>query len=611
MLRSKFSRVAAALFAALLLALAVFAVNLIWFRPFSLDLFHEKVFVEFALDNPETLSAIGIAESFGWRRHNAHLDDVSIAKGAREFERLRRNLADLRTYDSRNLSPEQRLSNRVLDWFLQNQLDGERFRFHDYPVDQLWGVQNETPNFLINVHVIADRRGAEDYLSRLSEVGRKYDQVIDGLKHRQQLGVVPPRFVIEHVLRSMREFAGLAPAANPLHVHFVERVAALPGLGEDDRRMLVERCTQAIGSGVVPAYQRLIAVLERQLPLATSDDGAWKLPDGDAFYAWRLRSETTTDLTPQQVHQIGLAEVARIEAEMGNILAAQSELRDGETPGQALARLALDPRFLYANDESGRQAALADYSAMIRRQLERSRTLFGRLPEATIEVRRVPEFKEKTAPGAYYYPPAMDGSRPGIFFANLRDMAEVPKFGMRTLAVHEGVPGHHFQIALAQGMSGVPTFRKVLPFTAYQEGWALYAEWLGKEMGLYEGDPYGDLGRLQDEMLRAVRLVVDTGIHQQRWPRERAVRYMVDKTGMAEAGAVTEIERYVVEPGQACAYKIGMLRIQAARERARTALGARFDAQALRDFHDLLLGSGALPLQVLDEQVDAWVAARR
>ncbi len=611
MLRSTFARATAALAAALVLAVTVFIVNLVWFRPFSLDLFHERVFIEFALDSPETLSEIGIAESFGWRRHNAHLDDLSIAKGDRDFAQLRSNLADLRAYDEGRLSPQQRLSNRVLDWFLQNQLDGERFRFHDYPVDQLWGVQNETPNFLINVHAIADRRGAEDYLSRLSEMARKYDQVIEGLQRRQQLGVLPPRFVIEHVLASMREFAGQPPTANPLYRHLAGKLATVPGLTEDERRALLARCAQVIETGVVPAYGRLIAFFEQQLPKASTDDGAWKLPDGDAFYAWRLRSETTTDLTPQQVHQIGLTEVARIEVEMRSILAAQSELREGETPGQALARLALDPRFLYPNDATGREAALADYTAMIREQLQRSTSLFGRLPDAAIEVRRVPEFKEKTAAGAYYNPPALDGSRPGLFFANLRDMAETPKFGMRTLAIHEGVPGHHFQIALAQGMSGVPTFRKVLPFTAYQEGWALYAEWLGKEMGLYERDPYGDLGRLQAEMFRAVRLVVDTGIHQQRWPRERAVRYMVDKTGMSEASVVSEIERYVVEPGQACAYKIGMLRLQAARERAKQALGARFDAQALRDFHDLLLGGGAMPLQVLDEQVDAWIAARR
>lgn len=600
-----------ALLAALLLAGTVFVVNLVWFRPFSLNLFYEKVFVEFALENPETLTAMGIAEQFGYRRHNAQLDDLSIAKGDRDFARLRANLADLKAYDVASQTASQRLSTRVLAWFLEDQIEGERFRFHDYPVDQLWGVQNQTPDFLINQHVIADRRGAEDYLTRLSAVGRKYDQVIEGLDKRQQIGVVPPRFVVERVLASMRDFAGQPAHGNPLYAHFAARLAALPELPEAERAALLARCAQAIEGGVVPAYRRLIAFFERQLPRATTDDGVWKLPDGDAYYAHKLRSETTTRMTPQQVHDLGITEVARIETEMTAILAAQSQLRSGETQAQAMARLALEPRFLYPNDAAGRQAAIADYTAMLQEQLQRSRALFGRLPKAAIEVRRVPEFKEKTAPGAYYNPPAFDGSRPGIFFANLRDMAEVPRLGMRTLAMHEGVPGHHFQIAIAQELQGVPTFRKVLPFTAYMEGWALYAEWLGQEMGVYERDPFGDLGRLQDEMLRAVRLVVDTGIHHKRWTREQAIDYMVEKTGMALASVVSEVERYIVSPGQACAYKVGMLRLQAARQRAQQALGAKFDALALKDFHDLLLGGGALPLEVLDEQVDAWITARR
>ena len=247
---------------------------------------------------------------------------------------------------------------------------------------------------------------------------------------------------------------------------------------------------------------------------------------------------------------------------------------------------------------------------MIEEQLVRSRAVIGLVPKASIEVRRVPEFKEATAPGAYYNPPAVDGTRPGIFFANLRDMNEVPTFAMRTLAIHEGVPGHHFQISLAQEQSGVPTFRKVVPFTAYSEGWALYAEWLGTELGVYREDRMGDVGRLRDEMLRAVRLVVDTGIHHKRWSRERAIAYMQDKTGLPESMVVSEVERYIVQPGQACAYKVGMIAIRAARERARAGLGSRFDASALKDFHDLVLGSGALPLEVLDEQVDAWIKRR-
>ena len=289
-------------------------------------------------------------------------------------------------------------------------------------------------------------------------------------------------------------------------------------------------------------------------------------------------------MAPQQVHDLGLAEVARIEAEMVAILTAQAQLQAGETPAQALARLAKEPRFLYPNTDEGRQTALAEYNKMLQEQMARSRAVIGLVPKAAIEVKRVPEFKEKTAPGAYYSPPALDGSRPGVFYANLRNMSEEPRFGMRTLALHEGVPGHHFQIALAQEQQGGPTFRKVLPFTAYAEGWALYAEWLGTELGLYQDDPFGNLGRLQAEMFRAVRLVVDTGIHNKRWPRAQAIAYMREKTGMGEGEVVSEIERYIVQPGQACAYKVGMLSIQAARGRAQKALGARFDATGAEGF---------------------------
>ena len=498
----------------------------------------------------------------------------------------------------------------MLTWFVDSVLEGEKFRFHDYPVNQLFGVQSMTPDFMINQHRIDDRRGAVDYLLRLGEFGRKFDQVLEGLALREKKGIVPPRFVIERVLTEMRGLAGKPTLESPLYTNLADKVDKLADLSDADKQALKSRSAQSIEGGVVPAYRKLIAFFEGQLGRAGSDDGAWKLPDGDAYYAWRLRNETTTRMTPQQVHDLGLAEVARIEAEMAAILSAQGQLQGGETPGQALARLAKDPRFLYPNTDAGRQAALADYAAMEQEQLLRSRDAIGLVPKAIIEVKRVPEFKEKTAPAAYYNPPALDGSRPGVFFANLRDMNELPKFGMRTLAVREGVPGHHFQIALAMEQEGGPTFRKILPFTAYQEGWALYTEWLAVELGLYKSDPFGDLGRLQSEMFRAVRLVVDTGIHFKRWPRAQAIRYMVDKTGMVEAEVVSEVERYVVEPGQACAYKVGMLSIRAARTKAETALGARFDAQARRDFHDMLLRGGALPLQILDEQVDAWIKAR-
>jgi uncharacterized protein (DUF885 family) len=609
-MRKKIFKTVGAVLALALLAATVFVVNLVWFRPFSLNLFYEKIFISFALKNPELLTSIGIAEQFGYRRHNAHLNDASVARVARDFEAWHGYLNDLKAYDLASQTPAQQLSSRVLAWFIESQLEGERFAFHDYPVNQLFGVQNGTPDFLINQHRIADVRGAEDYLSRLGEIDRKFSEVLEGLKLRESKGVVPPRFVIERVLAEMRGFAGKPAAENPLYLNFTKKVDALNGPSAADKQALATRCVQALDTSVLPAYRKLIGFFEGQLTRASTDDGVWKLPDGDAYYAWLLRNATTTTMTPQQVHELGLSEVARIDTEMQAILKAQGELHAGESVAQAMSRLSREPRFLYSNDDSGRQAALADYGRMIEDQLQRSRAVIGLVPRARIEVQRIPEFKEKTSAGAYYSSPALDGTRPGVFFANLRDMNAVPKFGMRTLSLHEGVPGHHFQIALAQEQAGGPTFRKLLPFTAYAEGWALYAEWLGTELGLYKDDPYGNLGRLQAEMFRATRLVVDTGIHHKRWTRQQAIDYMLGKTGMPEGEVVAEIERYIVMPGQACAYKVAMLSISAARARAEKALGPRWDAAAEKAFHDTVLGSGALPLQILDEQVDAWVRSR-
>jgi uncharacterized protein (DUF885 family) len=594
-----------------LLAASIFLVNLVWFRPFSLNLFYEKVFVTFMLDNPELLTMMGIAEQFGYRRHNAHLNDESDGKAQADFERWREYLADLKAYDFDRQTPDQQLSTRVLVWFIESQLEGERFRLHNYPVNQLFGVQSNTPDFLINQHRIDDRRGAEDFLSRLGEVGRKFGQVQQGLTLRESKGIVPPKFVIERVLTEMRAFAGKPAAENPLCVHFSAKVEALADVDAAAKPALKAQCAERVDQVVRPAYRQLIGFFEGQLGRATTDDGAWKLPDGAAFYAWRVRAQTTSTMTPQQVHALGLAEVARIEGEMKAILAAQNQLQGDETVAQAMGRLAKDPKFLFPDNDEGRQAMLAGYRQMIAEQLERSRGVIGLSPRAPIEVERIPTFKEKTAPGAYYQSPSLDGTRPGVFYANLRDMGALPRFGMRTLAVHEGVPGHHFQIALAQERTGGPTFRKVLPFTAYSEGWALYAEWLGKEMGLYQGDPFGDLGRLQAEVFRAVRLVVDTGIHAQRWTRQQAIDYMVGHTGIPQGEVVAEIERYIVDPGQALAYKVGMLSIQAARQRAEKALGPKWNDEARKAFHDVVLQGGALPLAILDEQVDAWVRQRQ
>ena len=588
--------------ALLLVAAAIFLVNLIWFRPWSLNLFYEKVFAQVVFEEPELLSSLGLVEQFGITAHNGKLGDASPAHQQRYFDRARQNLADLRAYSIDRQTPSQRLSTHILDWYIDREIEGEKYQWHNYPVNQLFGAQNEFPSFMANIHRLATLRDCEYYLQRLGAVSTKFDQLLESLRVREQKQILPPRFVVSEVLKEMNDFVAQPAAENILATSFKSRAAKIKDLTDTQRRDFQTRAETAITTRVYPAYQKLIDYFNVVLPKTTTDDGVWKLPDGDAFYAYSLRKNTTTTLPPQEVHDLGIREVARIEAEMRSILDANGF--SGRTIGDSMEALGKDPKFHFSNDDQGRADALAEYTRLITQATERCRELFKTLPKAKIEVRRVPEFKQATGPGAYYQGAAMDGTRPGVFYANLRDMTEISKWSMPTLAYHEGVPGHHWQISIAQELKGLPQFRKLIPFTAYQEGWALYTEWLAKQAGWYEGDPFGDLGRLQAELFRAVRLVVDTGIHAKRWTREQAIGYMREKTGMGEKEVTAEIERYIVNPGQACAYKVGMLKFQELRMRAQTELGAKFDQ---REFHDTVLKNGALPLEILEERVVAYI----
>ncbi len=596
-----------AILAVVVIAAAVFLINLIWFRPWSLNLFYDKVFAEVLFDHPELLSMLGLVEQFRITSHNGKLDDESPAHQQREFDRWKRDLTQLRQYPLYRQTRSQTLSTHVLDWFLQMQVEGEKWQWHNYPVNQLFGVQNQFPSFMANTHRLLNRRDCEYYLMRLDALPKKFDQLLENLKIREQKQILPPRFVVEEVLKEMTDFIGKPASKNILATSFKTRAAKIDKLSDADQANFQARAETAISSKIYPAYQKLIDYFRKILPKTTTDDGVWKLPDGDAYYAYKLHENTTTTLKPDEVHELGLREVARIEGEMRTILDANGF--SGQPIGEAMDKLAKDPRFLFPNNDKGRADALAEYTWLIRQATERSsKQLFLTTPRAKIEVRRVPEFKEATAPGAYYDFAAMDGTRPGIFFANLRDMNEVPKWSMPTLAYHEGVPGHHWQISTVEELKDLPQFRKIIPFTAYIEGWALYCEWLAKQAGWYDNDPFGDLGRLRDELFRAVRLVVDTGIHAKHWTREQAIAYMREKTGMGEKEVKSELERYIVAPGQACAYKVGMLKIQELRARAEKELGAKFDQ---REFHDAVLKNGALPLEILEEQVNDYIQRKK
>jgi uncharacterized protein (DUF885 family) len=582
--------------------IAVLLVNLVWFRPWSLNLFYEKVFAETIFTEPELLSQLGLVEQFGITGHNGRLGDESPEHQQAQIDRWKKDLQQLHQYRLDRQTASQKLSTHVLDWFLQDQVEGEKWQFHNYPVNQLFGVQNTFPSFMANTHRLFTRKDCEYYLMRLNAVPKKFDQLLQGLRVREEKQILPPRFVVDEVLKEMSEFVAKPASENILATSFRERAAKIASLSERDRQDFQSRVESAINTSVYPSYRKLVDYFTALAPRTTTEDGVWKLPEGDAFYAYALHDNTTSSFKPNELHDLGLSEVIRIEGEMRTLLDTNGFA--GQPIGAAMEKLSKDPRFLYPNDDSGRAAALAEYKHLIDDAISHCGELFVTFPKAKVDVRRVEAFKEATAPGAYYQPGAMDGSRPGIFYANLRDMNEAPKWSMPTLAYHEGVPGHHWQTSIAQELKGVPQFRKVLPFTAYSEGWALYCEWLAKQAGWYAKDPFGDLGRLRDELFRAVRLVVDTGIHARHWTREQAIAYMGEKTAMGEKEVRSEIERYIVNPGQACAYKVGMLKIQELRARAQQQLGAKFDQ---REFHEAVLKNGALPLDLLEEQVNEYV----
>ena len=583
----------------------VFAAHTWYFKPVNINLFFARSFLKVALESPEMLSSIHLLEQFGINGHNAKLDDESREAGDRLFAHLKKSREILLSYQDEDLNEDDIMSKRIAMSMLDALAEAEKFRFHNYPVNQLFGVQNSFPSFMESTHQIHSKGDAEDYVARLSQVGRKFDQVLDGLRHREQLGILPPQFVITKVLDEMRNFVATPAEEGILMVALTDKMKEAD-LAEDDQQKIAIEARAQIEETVYPAYGRLIAYFENLDNQVSENNGVWALPDGDEFYRLAMRLFTTTDYTPEYIHDFGLSEVNRIQAEILDILEAEGwDVSQGFHA--AISEMADSPKFYYSDSDEGRDQILADYQAIIDEVSQGLEPYFDLMPESVVEVQRIPEFKEKTAPGAYYQRPAMDGSRPGVFYANLYDIKATPRYGMRTLAYHEAIPGHHFQLAIQQQQDDLPFFRRMIPAIAYSEGWALYAERLAWELG-FQDDPYDNIGRLQAELFRGVRLVVDTGIHKKRWSREEAIDYMITNTGMAQTDVVAEIERYFVMPGQALAYKVGMTKILELRDLARTELGDQFD---IREFHHVVLTSGSVPLDILEDLVKQYIAGKK
>ncbi len=553
----------------------------------DLDTFFEESYNRLLLRDPELVTIRGLGAKFGVG--NDQLTDISDSY-IRETHQLETAILDLlKTYDRTGMTPEQQLSVDVYAWYLDDRVRGHEFMYNDYPINPtITGAHNEWVHFFTQIHPVTNRQDAEDYVTRLSRLDIKGEQLLDGLRRREEAEVILPESIIYQVQRELRNITRSEARFTPFYVAFEEKVNALEDLSAAEKQALLDAAENEIAESVIPTYRALVDYLEHQEATATGEDGVSKFPNGEDYYAYALRHHTTTDLTADEIHELGLQEVARIQAEMRDLFEALGYPPDESLP-TLFRRVAEDSGSLYGDE------IVAGYESIIEEADRNLDDAFDLRPRADVIV-------IGGAGGDYYQTPATDGSRPGAFYASIGGTR--PRFSMPTLAYHEAVPGHHFQLAIAQELTGLPSFRNGVHFTAYVEGWALYAERLAWEQGFYEDDPYGNLGRLQYEVWRAARLVVDTGIHAKGWNYDQALNYMRRNTGLSIGLIEYEVARYIVWPGQATSYMVGMLKILELRQIAMDRLGDRFD---LKEFHSVVLGDGNLPLGTLEQVVQDYV----
>lgn len=560
----------------------------------------------FARTNREDLERSPERQSYrGIKTDYDKWSDGSEAETDRVMGIIRARLAELQSFDFDALSPRLQLSYRLYKAQLDRTIERDAFRHHGYVVHHSSGPHTSIPAFLINIHRISDISDAEAYVSRLEKVPGPIDDTIAQLRIREDKGIFAPDWAWPKAIEAAQNVLTGMPfdksnKDTALLADLKDKLSKIEAT-DADKAAVIERADTALRDIFAPAYAKLIAEYESQAELAPSKDGIWKVEGGDDYYAMRLRHYTTTDLTPQEIHQLGLDNVARIHEEMRSIM---DKVGFKGTLQEFFLFMRNDPQFYMPDTDEGREAYLDHATKLITEMRTRLPEVFGILPKADIQVKRVEPFREKSAGKAFYQRPADDGSRPGTFYANLYNMKMMPLYQAAALAYHEGVPGHHMQRAIQNEFEDVPDFQRHSRFTAYTEGWGLYSEYLPKEMGFYQ-DPYEDFGRLSMELWRACRLVVDTGLHHKRWTREEAIQYQVDNTPNSEFDSMKAIERYTNSPGQATAYLIGKIKILELREEAKAELGDKFD---IRGFHDEVLKDGPVPLTILEEKIDRWVS---
>lgn len=568
----------------------------------SLNAFFEAVFQRNLARSPIGESKLGI------KTHQDRWDDVSEERALADAELARGDLQSLRRFDFDQLAPRDQLSYRLFERSINEGLKGFQWRRSGYLLTQMGGLHRTVATTLLNRHTIADRADADAYIARLSAVKPLMAQLVVELKRQEDAGVKPPRFVYPLTIGEAENLITGRPfddsdEDSPIYADFKSKVTAAK-FSAADQRQLIERAERALQDGFGAGYRELIAHLREASKTATDENGVWKLPNGDAYYRYALESYTTLPLTAGQLHDLGLKEVARIHDEMRKL---QPKLGFTGSLNELFDHVRNDPKSYYADTAEGRAQYMADANTLLTEVRARQGEVLGRTPKADVIVRAVEPWREKSAPKAFYQGPPQDGSQPGIFYINLYDMRAAPKYQLAVVLYHEAIPGHHVETVVAHELPDLPKFRKFDGFAAFSEGWGLYSELVAREMGLYQ-DPYQDFGRLSLSLMRAARLVVDTGLHAKKWTREQAVEYLDRNMPSTHYDNQREIDRYIVLPGQATSYAVGMLKILELRERSRKELGARFDLKA---FHDVVLGSGPLPLPVLEENVLAWIKSQR
>ena len=592
-----------------LLFVGVYGYRLVLGVPPNIDHFADRSMIMVMRENPELLTYLGLIENTPLDFHSDKLSDLSPISEQESVAQLREQFEMLKQYDRRELSGQQAITFDYLYWRMAAKLQAFEFPYHfdnemymgPYPANQMTGMQDFPLTILGESQQVVDVASAERYLARVEALAAYLGSLQAAMAYRSDLGMIPPKIIMQRLIEQAKMFVRTPTEEWGIYVALQDKLAET-SLTAHEQTVLLSRNALLIESMVLPAYSNFLAYLRRLEVNAPEEVGLWRIYDGPEYYHALLRIFTSTDMTADEIHELGLRRVAEISIQMG--LALEALGYEEGSVAQRMQALTDSPGSAYAAGEGVREEILAEYTSLVKDLQQRTTIAFRDLPGQDVVVQAEPAATEAGAAGAHYKSPALDGSSPGIFFVNLRDAAETQRFAMRTLAAHEAVPGHHFQLATQQNLQGVPTIRNVVPSAAYSEGWALYAERLVYELGLH--DDLSNIGRLQAEMFRAVRLVVDTGIHARHWTREEAIDYMLLHTGMTEGAVVAEIERYIVLPGQACAYMVGMLEILALREEARERQGEAFN---LPDFHAAVLGNGALPLAILRREVERALPA--